>query len=305
KTLNKPYVKSFKDEYGITYDCVDIYKQPAFDHPLLKNHTLQFPKRSDNTNKVATTKKTFPRLCPRGTVLIRRITKEDLIRARKYARMQLLQAQISDTSGGDNHYAGVEFDAGKGPKYYGASARLDVFQLSGVSNNQQSESQIVLSKGTGGPKNYINTVQAGWLVNPQLEGDNRAHFFTYWTSDGYQKTGCYNLVCQGFVQTSTRLTPGMIYTLSTLSLEIYKDRFSSNWMLYNDREPIGYWPKEIFNNMADSSLVQMHGNVYSPFDEPSPPMGSGVLNGAKFTNILLTDGQSNSKLPVNFRKYND
>ena len=58
----------------------------------------QFPKRSDNT-----TKKTFPRLCPRGTVLIRRITKEDLIRARKYARMQLQQAQITDTSGGDNH----------------------------------------------------------------------------------------------------------------------------------------------------------------------------------------------------------
>ncbi|RWV97525.1 hypothetical protein GW17_00039683 [Ensete ventricosum] len=41
KTLNKPFVKSFQDKYGITYDCVDIYKQPAFDHPLLKNHTLQ------------------------------------------------------------------------------------------------------------------------------------------------------------------------------------------------------------------------------------------------------------------------
>ncbi|THU60447.1 hypothetical protein C4D60_Mb07t12800 [Musa balbisiana] len=41
KTLNKPFVKSFQDKYGIIYDCVDIYKQPAFDHPLLKNHTLQ------------------------------------------------------------------------------------------------------------------------------------------------------------------------------------------------------------------------------------------------------------------------
>lgn len=59
----------------------------------------------------------------------------------------------------------MEFAAGKGPKYYGASAKLDVFQLSGVSNKQQSESQIVLSKGAGGPKNYINTVQAGWLVS--------------------------------------------------------------------------------------------------------------------------------------------
>ncbi|URE17360.1 hypothetical protein MUK42_11789 [Musa troglodytarum] len=181
KTLNKPYVKSFKDEYGITYDCVDIYKQPAFDHPLLKNHTLQFPKRSDNTNKVSIIKQTLPKLCPTGT------------------------------------YAGVEFAAGQGPKYYGASANLDVFQLSGVSHNQQSETQIVLSKGAGGPKNYIDTVQAGWL-----QGDDRAHFYTYWTSDGYQKTGCFNLDCPGFVQTSTRITPGMVYTLSTLSLTIYR-----------------------------------------------------------------------------------
>ncbi|BAT05400.1 Os08g0411100 [Oryza sativa Japonica Group] len=40
--LNKPYVKSFKDSYGVVFDCVDIYRQPAFDHPLLKNHKLQF-----------------------------------------------------------------------------------------------------------------------------------------------------------------------------------------------------------------------------------------------------------------------
>ncbi|URE17362.1 hypothetical protein MUK42_11789, partial [Musa troglodytarum] len=268
-----------------------------------------FPKRSDNTNKVSIIKQTLPKLCPTGTVLIKRTTKEDLMRARKYAhqiqsRMQLLQAQIRDSSG-DYHYAGVEFAAGQGPKYYGASANLDVFQLSGVSHNQQSETQIVLSKGAGGPKNYIDTVQAGWLVNPGLQGDDRAHFYTYWTSDGYQKTGCFNLDCPGFVQTSTRITPGMVYTLSTLSLTIYRDRFTSNWMLYNDREPVGYWPKEIFNNMADCSLVQMHGNVYSPFDEPSPPMGSGVLNQAKFTNIFLTDGQGNNRLPKNFRELND
>ena len=26
---------------GDIIDCVDINKQPAFDHPLLKNHTIQ------------------------------------------------------------------------------------------------------------------------------------------------------------------------------------------------------------------------------------------------------------------------
>ena len=28
-------------EDGSIIDCIDIYKQPAFDHPLLKNHKLQ------------------------------------------------------------------------------------------------------------------------------------------------------------------------------------------------------------------------------------------------------------------------
>ncbi|XP_065015426.1 uncharacterized protein LOC135642871 [Musa acuminata AAA Group] len=162
-------------------------------------------------------------------------------------------------------HAVVVFEAKKGPQYYGASADLEVFQLSGVSINQASTSQIILTKGERGPKNYINTVQAGWQ------------------SDGYQKTGCINLDCHGFVQ----------------------DRFTSNWMLYNDREPVGYWPKEIFNNMADSSQVQMGGLVYSPFDEASPPMGNGVKGEAKFTNVLLLDGQGNNRTPEDFEEIHD
>jgi len=33
-------------EDGSTIDCIDIYKQPAFDHPLLKNHKLQVPNQT-------------------------------------------------------------------------------------------------------------------------------------------------------------------------------------------------------------------------------------------------------------------
>ncbi|KAM1834427.1 hypothetical protein ACFX13_016896 [Malus domestica] len=32
KLLNKPGVKTIKSEDGDIVDCVDIYKQPAFDH---------------------------------------------------------------------------------------------------------------------------------------------------------------------------------------------------------------------------------------------------------------------------------
>ncbi|XP_056159639.1 uncharacterized protein LOC130135159 [Syzygium oleosum] len=35
-------IKTFKTMYGEIIDCIDLYKQPAFDHPLLKDHKLQF-----------------------------------------------------------------------------------------------------------------------------------------------------------------------------------------------------------------------------------------------------------------------
>ncbi|GAB4824842.1 hypothetical protein Ancab_007711, partial [Ancistrocladus abbreviatus] len=43
KLAKKPkgVVKTLKGDKGDVIDCVDIYKQPAFDHPLLQNHTLQ------------------------------------------------------------------------------------------------------------------------------------------------------------------------------------------------------------------------------------------------------------------------
>ncbi|XP_062086551.1 protein neprosin-like [Humulus lupulus] len=46
KQLNKPAVKTiqviliFSD--GVIYNCVDFFKQPAFDHPLLKNHNFHY-----------------------------------------------------------------------------------------------------------------------------------------------------------------------------------------------------------------------------------------------------------------------
>ncbi|OAY83963.1 hypothetical protein ACMD2_04609 [Ananas comosus] len=41
KQLNRPAMKTIQSEDGDIIDCVDIHKQPAFDHPLLRNHTIQ------------------------------------------------------------------------------------------------------------------------------------------------------------------------------------------------------------------------------------------------------------------------
>uniref|UniRef100_A0A0A9CIY6 Neprosin activation peptide domain-containing protein n=1 Tax=Arundo donax TaxID=35708 RepID=A0A0A9CIY6_ARUDO len=105
KRLNKPPVKSIESPDGDIIDCVHISHQPAFDHPLLKNHTIQFrlayhPEGlyddakssigSDNASEK-------PKLqlwhqngrCPADTVPIRRTKKVDLLRAssmRRYGR---------------------------------------------------------------------------------------------------------------------------------------------------------------------------------------------------------------------------
>ncbi|CAN6226781.1 unnamed protein product, partial [Urochloa humidicola] len=41
RRVNKAPVTSIQSPDGDIIDCVPISKQPAFDHPLLKNHTIQ------------------------------------------------------------------------------------------------------------------------------------------------------------------------------------------------------------------------------------------------------------------------
>ncbi|XP_048444521.1 uncharacterized protein LOC103929668 [Pyrus x bretschneideri] len=107
KLLNKPRVKTIKSEDGDTIDCVDIYKQPAFDHPALRNHTIQItpnfreasapsPSSSSSpspsaSNHVQNDHNSSQQLlsqiwqrsgsCPDGTIPIRRIQRRDLLRA--------------------------------------------------------------------------------------------------------------------------------------------------------------------------------------------------------------------------------
>ncbi|KAM3343877.1 hypothetical protein P3S68_025967 [Capsicum galapagoense] len=90
KPLNKPAIKTIKERYGEIYDCVDFYKQPAFDHPLLKNHDFHLEMKPTLPNLLGDgTSSNINRPfniglkgggCPTGTVPIRRTTKDDLIR---------------------------------------------------------------------------------------------------------------------------------------------------------------------------------------------------------------------------------
>ncbi|CAI0431044.1 unnamed protein product [Linum tenue] len=93
-----------------------------------------------------------------------------------------------------------------GDQYYGAKASINVWAPSVANQYEFSLSQMWVISGSFGDD--LNTIEAGWQVSPELYGDNYPRFFTYWTTDAYQATGCYNLLCSGFVQTNNRIAIG-------------------------------------------------------------------------------------------------
>ncbi|XP_068655810.1 protein neprosin-like [Aristolochia californica] len=205
KRLNKPGVTVIKTKYGEIYDCVEIYKQPAFDNPRLKNHTIQLQPsfisevaKKEGSGSLSTVDIRLPdgAKCPQGTVPLQRMTMEHLIRAKSLAGKGKRIVEIGHRnfsrkvpSGG-----GVFSVAQKiGGEYYGLSARFNVWAPNLTQYEQISASQMWLIAGKEGYG--FDTVEAGWMVDPINYPDVSAYLFTYSTNDGYQ-TGCLDRQCR-------------------------------------------------------------------------------------------------------------
>ncbi|XP_077212784.1 protein neprosin-like [Tasmannia lanceolata] len=217
KVLNKPTIKTIQTEYGQIFDCVDIHKQPAFDHPLLKNHKIRMSPGSlpkgmidERVSSVGVPSEIGLKDggCPHGTVPIRRIQKEDLIKSKSLQKIR------------------------------------------------RSYSSRIMS-----PQ---------FRVHPELYNDTYLHLHSYWTADNADTTGCYDVLCPGFVQVSRYIPMG-----------VGIDPVSKDWWLLfgGENTQIGYWPKTLFSTLfADKArTVQWGGQVFNPGTEAWPPMGSGHL----------------------------
>ncbi|CAN1168556.1 hypothetical protein LINPERHAP2_LOCUS27881 [Linum perenne] len=140
-------------------DCVDIYKQPSFNHSLLKNHTLQL-KRNPYPNELETKESANlsehtqmwhrkGEYCPDGTVAILRSSVTDLPPKKPFNRI---------TSDYKKSYA-TAFLPGK--DYHGANAVINLWNPR-VESKEFSASQIWVTDG-GGSK--IESIEAGWMVS--------------------------------------------------------------------------------------------------------------------------------------------
>ncbi|KAI5012185.1 hypothetical protein ZWY2020_024319 [Hordeum vulgare] len=271
KMLNKPYVKSFKDNYGVVFDCVDIYKQPAFDHPLLKDHIVQMPPNSSSGTGLPTRGEG----CPYGTVPIRRTLKEDLVRGRALPPVYK-PTSTHDTRGIDGqHFAQVLLDSEKGETFQSARAVIEVYYLP-IPFGAASTAQMLVVDDR--PSKVT-------VVDPGREGDGQTRFLVYWTADDYKETGCLNMQCPGFVAVNQYITPGMaLPSGSSIALAISRDGQTGNWLVYLNAQMVGYFPRAIVNGMDGSSQVQVGGIVYVPPGSKRPPMGSGIAPGTGSNN---------------------
>ncbi|KAJ1278944.1 hypothetical protein BS78_04G117400 [Paspalum vaginatum] len=302
RRLNKAPLASIQSPDGDTIDCVHISKQPAFDHPFLKNHTIQNGQ------------------CPENTIPIRRTKEEDVLRASSVRRFgkkrpRSIPNLVSsvDNSATPNVLVGHQHAVASTwqDKYYGTSTVINLWEPTLERPNDFSLAQLWITGGSYGG-NDLNTIEAGWQVSQSMYGDKNTRLFIYWTSDAYQKTGCYNL-CPGFVQTNNQIaiggsiSPVSIYGGSQydISILIWKDPQGGNWWLKVGGSILGYWPSSMFSYLADTaSVIMWGGEVYSPdAGQTSTQMGSGHFPEEGFgkssymKNIQVVDSSNNLKSP--------
>ncbi|CAI9093612.1 OLC1v1029159C1 [Oldenlandia corymbosa var. corymbosa] len=309
---------TIQSEDGDIIDCVDINKQPAFNHPALKNHKIQMEPTKLTDSETETRKEAGHEhsgntssatqiwqrsgSCPEGTIPIlrRKPLKKDgeTNQARKkkpgfvpHKHQQFKEDNINNNNNQPNLlYANRSMAIlfAEGFAYYGAKADIQVWNPHVGEDDEYSMSQVALKSGT---RRESEVVESGWAVNPSVYGDRKTRLFAYWTVDGSVNTGCFDLICPGFVQINNEIALGAaIYPISNptglpfqITITILKDRDSGNWwLIYGEKTLIGYWARDIFKGMGlyyHAVTVQWGGEVFSTrmksHPHPAIQMGSG------------------------------
>ncbi|KVI07854.1 protein of unknown function DUF239 [Cynara cardunculus var. scolymus] len=327
--LNKPSVFSIQSPDGDIIDCIHKRKQAALDHPLLKNHKIQrvppeMPKarsistqddEEDGGGKSANVSQSEGYIrrgawqmwhqngerCPKGTVPVRRSTVHDVLRANslydfgKKRRGKIVpvarRVDAPDVVSGNGHEHAIAY-TGSSNEIYGAKATINVWDPKIEVINEFSLSQI-------------------WVLSGSFDGSDLNSIEAGWQSDAYQATGCYNLLCSGFVQTNSRIAIGAaISPLSAfagsqfdVTIVIWKDPKLGNWWMgFGDNTLVGYWPAELFTHLADkATMVEWGGEVVNSRangEHTSTEMGSGHFaedgfgKASYFRNLEIVDSDN-------------
>jgi hypothetical protein len=298
---------SFMDESGAIFDCIPIEQQPSLKGssgavpaaPDAPQQEAAVGARQDQKKDVLIPSPLGPDKkdkhgnvmhCPAGTVPMRRVTLEDMTRFetlndffRKGPRAAGRPPRAIEAPGvpATHRWAHAYQNVNNG----GGHSSLNLWDPAIGAGQVFSLSQHWYVGGSG-PN--LQTAECGWQVYPAFYGDNKPHFFTYWTADDYTSTGCYNMTCAAFVQVGSSFAPGMALGPISVSggaqyvIELAYWHTGGRWWLYFNgtagSNAIGYYPDTLYRGGAlagNSTEIDYGGETVGT--TTFPPMGSGAF----------------------------
>ncbi|KAF3640981.1 putative xyloglucan galactosyltransferase KATAMARI1-like [Capsicum annuum] len=249
--------------------------------------------------------------CPFGTVPVRKITKDDLIRQKSMPPPENVEFDDQFIDSNNNReqkgsytsspykLAIVRTVTKPDNKFWGGGMIANLHNPH-VEGQQSSACRVKVHNGR-------DILQAGWRVDPTLYGDNQTRLFIHFQAG---KTQCFNTLCPGFVHANQNIPLDMPYkdrisqpgkTVLEETFYIVEDLLDNWWLLLGENsEKIGYWPRKIFTDLTSFAMkVEWGGVVYSPPGVPEPPMGSGnypiedIHSDSYCKNIAIIDTKAN------------
>uniref|UniRef100_A0A7N0V5D8 Neprosin PEP catalytic domain-containing protein n=1 Tax=Kalanchoe fedtschenkoi TaxID=63787 RepID=A0A7N0V5D8_KALFE len=286
-------------------DCIDIYQQPAFDHPLLKDHKIEMVRPQMLESNASRTPVFYQKWrkrgeCPEGTVPIKRLDEVDEELIMKMKRGGPFNNNVSFNSADAfvHEYSTVRVEDGT---YYGTKFAVTLWNPH-VEPKELSLGQAWLGAGLN---EEVNTIEVGWLVLPSLFNDLQTRFFIFWTVsliimfDGSFVIAhimyIYIYIECGYVSSKVILgdviAPISKYGSQSYDIQISVYKAKGNWWLELGGEIVGYWPAQIFTHLSRSATrVQWGGeivNTRTNGHHTTTQMGSGHFASERYSKAAL------------------
>jgi len=299
---------SFIEKGGSYVDCIPIDQQPgvraaggyiAEPPPLITPSKppagvkgIQAPLRPGQHDSFGN-----EQCCPPGTIPMRRVTMEEMSR---FKSLDHFFQRGRWAKGHPREKKLTGRDPGAGHRYaigYSSTNNMGGYTVLNVWDPNPDPGMMTLSQCWYAAQDFYNrpqTVECGWQVSPDKYSTYNPCLFIYWTADGYQSTGNYNLDAPAFVQTDNTWVLGGAFSAwstpggSTLYADgiAYQQDTSGNWWLrifdFTNFVTVGYYPASLWGGqyLAQFATEMQYGGEVAPSGfgpSATGQMGSGAF----------------------------
>lgn len=253
---------------GMDYDCIPLERQPSAVALGLTREDIQAavagdedaPDETQDFDAGPGRPGFLPEPCPAGTVPFEHYSREQLVDIGSLDAVLGRKGKSLQRDSG-THFHSVMKDTGN---HRGMQANVNVWNYDVDSYYEFSLMQLWMVDGTG---SNTNTIELGVQEYPSRTTFWTPRIFTFWTTDNYDGTGCYNNNCAGFVKTDPSfafsaslsayhsVTGGSQYSME---LRINHDIDDNLWRIAVAGSSVGYYPESIFTELDDGVGDESH-----------------------------------------------